>query len=466
MEEDYGFIMNKPQQVETFEKMLDDNLGVYFDVDDFEQIIDYYHYESLFEKAIHAAELAIDLHPASIPLKLRIASLLASSNDEKGALSLINEIENSEPDNVDIYLTKGAIYSQLKEYKKAIDAYNKALPIAEEPDYICCNIAFEYENLGEYNKTIEYLKKALDYNPDNYVAMFEAAYCFDLLSLNEESITFFLKHIDKHPYSTEAWFNLGVSYNNANMHEKAIEALDYCHVILEDHKPAFIQKAFAYSGLNQFDKAIECYKNSADNIDDNPMVLYYIAEAYEKMENFTQAIAYYNQAIELDEDITDAWIGLGVCELEAGNTSKAIRYMLKGLSMDQENTSYLCLVADAYHSAGDKENCIKYYEKALYFDSIDAETWFDYADSLISFREFEESISVIVRGTEAIKEMPAFNYRMAVCLYFSGKHGEADFFLEEALREDIGFQDYKILEKYPELSSFDSYVRIIGSFGP
>ncbi len=472
MDKDFEFFIDKPQQVTVYEKKLSENCGVYFDVEDFEQIIEYYLFSNMIDKAMYAAELAINLHPASAELKLKVAKLLASSNDEKGALNVIAELERSEPDNVELCLTKGAIFSQLEKYEKAIEEYTKVLDVVDDPDYICCSIAFEYENLGNYNKTIEYLRKALEYNPNNYVAMYEAAYCFDLLSLNEESISFFEKHIDKHPYSKEAWFNLGTSFINAALFEKAIEAFDYCLAIDDKHKPAYIHKAIAYSNMNDYYPAIENFKKSIEDDEiEQPMILYYIAECYEKLEDYANGIKYYKKAIQNDSENTEAWIGLGVCEFEAGNIKNALKSMHKAVIIDPENVSNLCLLANTYLENSDKENCIIFYEQALFFDNEDIDTWSEYIEAMIHFKDYQEAINLIVRGTDTIDSSEhnsntIFNYFMAVCLYKQGRQCKADFFLEEALTEDHKHNSFHILEKYPELFKIESFLELIEAYGP
>lgn len=461
MDHNIDFEDLKPPQVEQIEKMFRDGEMSYFDVDDFEEILDYYMTAGSFKKAKTVAEFAIIVHPSSITLKILTAKVLALNNEEKNALSILREVEGIDSEDQDLFLTKGAIYSQLKHYEKAIEEYNKALPESESPDYIYCNIAFEYENMGDYKKTIEYLHKALELNPNNNIAMHEAAYCFDLLSLTDESIQFFQQHIDRHPYSEEAWFNLGSSYINASLYEKAIEAFDYCLAIDEGYSMAYLHKAVAYSFLHDYASAIECYRKSFDEEEDSPMTLYYIGECYEKMEQYENAIHYYRKTLKYDQEIIDAWIGIGVCELECGNIKIAIQSMQKGLALDPENTTYLCLIADAYLNASDKKNCAKYFEKAILFDNIDEDTWIDYIEAMIAFNDIDAALDVSKRSIDAIPDSNILYYQAAICLYLKGNNKEADFFLEEALQNDPEFQNKKILKNYPELNSNKSFLSLI-----
>jgi uncharacterized protein (TIGR02996 family) len=445
-------IDNIPWQVRRFNELSSQDQSIYFDVNDFEEIIEYYVYESNYKESLQIAEYACQLHPTSTSLMLKKAQLLAAVNKEKHALELLSVVENLEPTNHEIFLTKGAIYSQLRNYEKAIEEYNKAVGESDEPDYVYCNIAFEYENLGNYDKTIEYLSKALELNPDNDLAMYEAAYCFDLLSLNEESIKFFTRLIDRHPYSVEAWFNLGLSYINAELYEKAMEAFDYALAIEPDHHSSLFHSGYAQSLVGNHAEAIKIYHSLLDKEGDDTdsMIHYYIGECYEKLEDYVNARKYYRKASRLNEAITDAWIGLGVCENELGNPKSAIKHILKGLEMDPDNTAYLCILADIYYQQGMIANGSSYYDKAIASSPDEESIRIDYADALAEQGEYDQAAEVIKKGIEQIAPTPAMFYRMAAFLYIKGKNKDGAFFLEEALSMDFD-KHHGMFEQYPQL---------------
>ncbi|MFO7999054.1 MAG: hypothetical protein R6U86_08760, partial [Bacteroidales bacterium] len=174
MNKETGESFFKPWQVERFEAHTGLRESLYFDVNDFEEIMEYYMTAGNYKTALRVSVFASRMHPGSVSLMLKKAQVLAAVNKEERALKILAEVEVLEPYNNDVYLTKGAIFSQMRNYEKAIEEYNKAIFGADEPDYVYCNIAFEYENLGNFDKTLEYLGKALEVNPDNDLAIYEA----------------------------------------------------------------------------------------------------------------------------------------------------------------------------------------------------------------------------------------------------------------------------------------------------
>jgi tetratricopeptide (TPR) repeat protein len=458
-------IDNIPWQVQKFNELTSKKQSVYFDVQDFEEIIDYYVFEANYKVSLKISEYACLVHPTSIALMLKRAQLLASVNKENHALELLSVVETLEPTNHEIFLTKGAIYSQLHNYEKAIEEYNKAVGESDEPDYVYCNIAFEYENMGNFDKTIEYLSKALELNPDNDLAMYEAAYCFDLLSLNDESIDFFSKLIDRHPYSVEAWFNLGLSYINAELYEKAIESFDFALAIEPEHNSSLFHSGYAYSLLGNHKEAINIYHSllDKDGDDTDSMIHYYIGECYEKLDDFQNARKYYKKASKLNSEITDAWIGLGVCENELGNPKSAIKYILKGLELDPGNTAYLCILADIYYQEDMLDRGAKYYEKAIESSPEEESIRIDYADALAEKGQYEMASDVIMKGIEQIAPSAGLYYRMAAMLYIRGRNKDGAFFLEEALTMDFDKHN-GMFEQYPELSENKEITTLINLY--
>ena len=104
-----------------FDKMLQSGDYYFFDVDEFEQVIDHYLINNQLDKSDIAIRYALEQHPRSSTFMLRQAQLLISKNKINKALDLLAEVEEMEPENTDVFLTKAGIYSQLKRYEKAIE---------------------------------------------------------------------------------------------------------------------------------------------------------------------------------------------------------------------------------------------------------------------------------------------------------------------------------------------------------
>jgi len=98
--------------IRKFENMLANNESVFFDLADFEFIIDHYTTNFNYTKAIEACNTAINQYPFSTDLQIDKSQILAMAGDFAEALEIIKKLELSEPENADVLMTHGIIYTQ------------------------------------------------------------------------------------------------------------------------------------------------------------------------------------------------------------------------------------------------------------------------------------------------------------------------------------------------------------------
>jgi len=398
--------------VEKFEQKLKFNQNFFFDVEEYELLIDYYIDNENIPYTNQLIQHAVSQHPDSIGILLKKAQLYAYADNTEKALELLAKLEGMDPDNSDVFFTKGAIYSQLKRYEKAIEEYHKAISRAEELDEVYINIAFEYENLGNYNKAIEYLRKALEIAPDNEMVLYELAMSYEFAQLTDESIHFFIDYLNENPYSYVAWVNLGTAYNSQGLNEKAIEAFDYAIAIDDLNSSAYYSKAATYIGMEEYVKAIEIY-NEILVIDTNFAIpYYYIGECYEKMEDFNAAIDYHSRSIKHDEFFSDAWLGRGISFYELKKVAQSIHDIRKAISLNEENTEYQLILAEILHKEK-MEGATEIYQKVLKDDPDNTDAWLDYSDSFRDMGDIETAIEIISNGLKAMPKNVELYYRLA-----------------------------------------------------
>ncbi|MFW5975108.1 MAG: tetratricopeptide repeat protein, partial [Bacteroidota bacterium] len=217
---------------QRFEQMLQKNDSYFYDVEDFENLIDYYISRSNKKLTEMAIREALEQHPNHNGFILKKAQYYISIDKYDEALTLLNQLEKIDPYNIEIFFIKGGLYSQLNKFNKAIEQYKKALN-EENAAEVYTNIAYEYENMGKYKKAIDYLKEALHSDPEDYGLLYELSFCYEITGEMQQGIRFFKQFINENPFSKEAWYNIGMLYSAAGEYENAIEAYDYSLAIDE-----------------------------------------------------------------------------------------------------------------------------------------------------------------------------------------------------------------------------------------
>ncbi|MDP4291067.1 MAG: tetratricopeptide repeat protein, partial [Bacteroidota bacterium] len=369
--------------VKRLENKLHTGESFYFDVEDYELILDHYLQEDDLEKCFLVLQNAMEQHPNTISLTLRQVQFLISKNNTEKALRILKEVEAIDPYNKDIFRTRGDIYSQLQFYHEAIKEYQKAIDDTEENlDEIYSNIAFEYENLHNYDKALEYLKKAIDFNPENDSALFELSFCAEMAEKPKVVVDYLLKYLDNHPYSKAGWFNLGLAYSSLLEHEKAIDAYDFVLAIDDKFSTAYFNKGNALVALGRNDEALKCYHETLLFEPVEGITYYYIGECYEKMDQPEKAEEYYRLAIETDPTVSDARVGLGCVLSERGRHPEAIALFKEALDQAPDNNETWYLLADEYMETGKIKLAEECYAKSLSFDVTNPDVWLDYSNAL------------------------------------------------------------------------------------
>lgn len=449
--------------IERFEGMLDYKGHYFFDSEDFEEIIDYYMERNNLRKAGQAISMAMNQYPLNISFIIRKAQLLLDQGKAEDALNILREAEFLDPANVDLIMSKAAIYSKMKLYEKAISEYNRALQETDDPDEIYSLIAFEYENLGNYELAVQYLEKALLANPELESALYEIGFCFEITHQLDRGIHFFSTFTDKHPYSKVAWFCKGVLNNARGTYEEAIDAYDFVIAIDESFSSAYFNKANAYANLGQFEKAIAQYQETFSFETPEAMTFYYIGECYEELEEYEKALENFNEAISLDEFLAEAYLSAGHCYHLLSKPHQAIKYMHKAIELDADNAYYWYQLAETLFDQNEFVRASEAMQKATDLEPENSEMW-DYAAFIYAQKaEFVNAIDILNEGIARIPEDSLLHYHLASCLWMDGKIKESMRIFENALGLDFA-NHQAVFDYFPEMKSSTSILALIEQY--
>lgn len=448
--------------VGRYEKMADKKEHSFFDTNELEEIIDYYLSHDNLKRAEQAIEFAIAQHSISPSILLRKAQWLVSNNKSEQALKTLKEVERMEPENIDLYMIRGNVFSNMMLYNEAIAEYKKALRFTDEPEDIYIAIAIELENQMLYAEAIEYLKKVLAINPENELAIYEIAFCYEFMFDYEAAIVFFNEFLNKNPYAKLGWFNLGLMYNVVELYEKAIDAYDFTLAIDETFSSAYFNKANTLANMGRYREAIDSYRQTFLYEDADATTHYYIGECFQKLGNFQSAIEQYNKAIESDQKLADAWFALGSVYEESDHLDLAITAVENAIRIEPENMVYLHAMANLLAKTGRITEASETYEKVHKRDYLDTDFFLDYAEFLFSTDTPASAIEFLIAAADSIPFASPLFYRLAAYNLLTAKLKEGLKWLVEALEMDFeGHKDF--LEFAPTLINMPEVVYLIES---
>jgi tetratricopeptide (TPR) repeat protein len=437
-EEDYSLSLSK------FESMLKTNKVLFFDSEEFEEII--LHYIDMGKAALakKALKLALDQHPKSTGLKLVQVEMLVYDDKLEIAEKLLNELYAIEPTNEEIYIQKANIYSKRDQHEKAVELLKTALKYTEDYADVYNLIGMEYLFMDNLELAKENFIKCLEEDFDDQSALYNVVYCFEFLDQNIEAIDYLNKYIDKNPYSEIAWHQMGRLYYGIKDYDNAIRAFDYATLIDDEFLGAFMERAKAFERIKKYEEAIESYNRTIELDDATSYALLRIGKCYEKLGNKVQALKYLNKTVHEDPLLDKGWIAITDFYIRQKNYQKALFHVNKALQIDNQNRLYWKRFATINKQMNFFEEAEFGYRKAVEFGDTELDTWLFWVDLLQFLGEFESAVQTLLQATEYYPEENEIEYRLAGLYFMLQDNTKAKFHLSNALR--LNFDNYILLE--------------------
>jgi tetratricopeptide (TPR) repeat protein len=465
-EEKYGASYEEEVRyvIQKFEKMRRNNENYFFDVIEFETIIDYYIESNNSAKAFEAAALASQQHPNSVSIQLRKAKVLLDKGRAVEALRLLKKLESIEPGNHELYIAKGTAYGMLGDIQGARKMFDYSLTLdSDDIENILFAITSVLQNLNYYEHLIPYMERLAELEPDFKAHLYDLAYAYEKTEDFEKSITYYLKYLEEEPFSDSAWYNLGIIYNKLEMYEKAMAAYDYALAINTQNSFALFNKGNILYNLDNYSEAIPVYHEYLENEPDSFEAMTYLAECYEKINELELSKKYYQDAIEIAPDFADPWLGLGVLALNGGNADDSMIFFRKAVKLDDENPEIWYLLGKAHLAKEEKKAALKCFREALKLDAFYNEVWIDLAKVIINEGLIIKAIPLILQAYRITGDIPGINYLLA-SFYLNAGYSEKSFrHLSIALTSDK--EQYRIFEEiFPEKLLTRKIKRLLAEF--
>ena len=447
-----------------FEHMLAHDDQYYFDVADLEELIDHYMERLDIDKAWKVLELASNQHPHSREFELKRADILGLKGDYEGAMKSIARLEAIMPNNPDMLITKGSLYSKLGKHNKAIEIYNRALETAENKNDVRLLLSFEFQSLGNQLEALSQLKMGLLNSPNDQGLIYEISFLFDMMGENDSAIAFFTKYLDEHPYQYNAWYNLATFYIKKRDFKTAIWALEFTLAVSDKHLMAHQEIGDCFLEIDKWDKAEEHFNEVLKIDEDNPDALIGIAECSEGREDFELAFKRYKDIADTDAFHAEAWYGMAVVREKQERYDECLPYIEKALEIDATDPEYWTFLADLKEQGSQFEEAIEALEKAGEIAPEDVTIWIAKAELVFNHVDRQLGIEVLMEALKISPENAELHYRQSALLLASGQVSEALHFLQNGLELDYN-KHILLFEQFPDAINIPRVMDLIQIYG-
>lgn len=446
-----------------FESMLKTNHVLFFDSNEFENIIHHYLENGKIALAKKAIKMGLEQHPTSVNLKLFKTEIYILEDKLEEADRMLDELYEIEPSNEEIYIQKASVLSKRDEHQKAIHTLLIALDLTdndEDDADLYALIGMEYLFMDQFENAKDYFVKCLELDNDDYSALYNIIYCFDFLDQNQEAINFLNKYLDKNPYSEVAWHQLGKQYFSLKDYKKALAAYDFAIISDDNFVGAYLEKGKVLEKLKKYTEAIENYKVTLALDEPTSFALLRIGHCYEKMGKDDLAVQYFYKTVHEDPLLDKGWIAITKFYNKKHNYQKALYYINKAINIDSDNVIYWKLYAQINHRLNFFEEAERGYKKTLDLGNYELSTWLSRADILIRLGEHDAAILNLIQAAEFYPETAEIEYRLAGLHYTLLEKEKGQYHLKNGILLNIEYL-FILDELFPKISKSASIKKII-----
>lgn len=443
-----------------FESMLKTNSVLFFDSNEFEEIIHYYLDNGKMALAKKATKLGLDQHPTSISLKLYQVEMFIFENELDTAEEMLEALSQIEQSNGEIYIQKANILSRRDKHKEAISMLETAFQLTTDESDVLSLIGMEYLFLEDFENAKFYFIQCLAQDQEDYSALYNIIYCFEYLEQTEESIEYLNEFLNKNPYCEVAWHQIGKQYYNLKEYKKALASFDFAIISDDTFIGAYLEKGKVQEKLSKYNEAIESYTVTLGLDDPTSFALLRIGKCYDKLGNPELALHFYNKCVEEDALLDKGWVAIADCYLKKRNYQKALYYIDKAINIDSENVLYWKRYAKINFRLNLFEEAEIGYRKTIELGNYELNTWLTRNDILLHLGEYESAINNLFQASEFHPDCAEIEFRLAGVYYYIHDKRKGEYHLRNALKLDA---EYLIIieELYPTIYCQEKVQEII-----
>lgn len=437
----------------------------YFDVEEFEELIDYYLFDTNQTIVHEIIDLAKSQHPGSTSILLKEAETLVYGEDQVRALEIIEDISLYDDSNPEHFYSKATIYSMADQKEKAIEILSHLIQISDREDQVEAKMALakEFQEIGDYNSSISEYKGILAEAPDHEDALMELSLSCELSGKYDDGIKIISDFIDENPYSHFAWFSLGNMYLTIEDYKEAINAYEYATLINEDFSEAFFNLGNVLMKVERFQDAIDAYKCSVLENFEDPVTYNFIGHCYIVLEKNEQAIEYFQLAVNNSPEYADGWLGFAVAYSNMDQSQEGLLYIEKAIKLNPSNMYYQYFHADLLFNLEAFEAAEELYKKVYESELDNTGIFMDYAETLIINNKNQEALKVLVDGISHHPEESILYYRYSALMLQMGNEMDAESILFLALEIDPD-QSSQFFDFFPEAGNYNGIMDLIENY--
>ncbi len=321
-----------------------------------------------YELAYEEITKAIEIDPNNPEIYITRGDISDGKGNIGIALDDYDKAVSVGPKNVTAYIKRGKANVKMTFMDKALEDFNTALKLDPENGKAYIARGEYYKSGKEYDKALKDYENALkfeDCKPAAYSAMGDV---YLEQGENDKAFEHFNKALEVDPNFAEAINNRGICYYNREEYKQAISEFNKAIELEKGVSDYFYNRARAYQETGENQNAIKDF-NEAVSINPEEAVVYaYRGQSYYEMGNSIKAIADFDKSMKLNPSLPEPYNNMGVIYLDKGELEKATQNFTEAIKYKSDYTLAYFHRAESYFARFEYEKARKDWEKVISLD--------------------------------------------------------------------------------------------------
>jgi tetratricopeptide (TPR) repeat protein len=251
-------------------------------------------------------------------------------------LKRVNDLLKASPGNQDLYLQRGKIYLQLKDFTAAVGDGERAfrLDSLKDAPYLFLTDAYFYSNKTRQAKDI--LERCVKNIPSSTGGFLKLAELYFYVKKYQESINCVNSALKIDETIAKGYFIKGMCYKESGDTARAISSFQTACEQDNQYYDAYVETGILMAAKKN-PLSVEYFNNALKIDSKSTEVVYMIAKFYQDWGKTKEAIEAYNKLLAMDKQNKNAFYNLGAIEYaKTKNPEKAKEYFTNAINADPQ----------------------------------------------------------------------------------------------------------------------------------
>jgi len=258
------------------------------------------------------------------------------------------------------------------------------------------NIGNEFYNDKQYKKAIEMYEKSIKYNPQNSQAILNLILSYQMDKQYDQVEILIKKYYTKKitDFDKKLLLTLGNNYYLMGSYQKALSTYILYVTDYESDPNGYFNIGLCYQKLGDSKNSIGYFLRAYEKDEKFVPTLYNIANYYYSQDEFEESRKFYKKLILIETNNPDLYYRLGLLEKNALQYKEAKDYFDKAINIKKDNPEYYIELAKVYAKG--------YSDKKLVLETLIKAFEYNYRefDKILSTEEF-----IVLKETKEFAEL-------------------------------------------------------------